>query len=84
MVASRIGGLPEVIEHGRDGFLHAVDDLDGMARSAVALLTDPGLNQRIGDAARHTVKAKFCADKIVPRYEAYYEETLALRHRGPV
>ena len=77
VVASRVGGLPEVIEHGRDGFLYAPDDLEGMAQSAVALLTDRGLNQRIGDAARQTVKAKFCGENIVPRYEAYYEETLA-------
>ena len=40
VVASRVGGLPEVVEDGVSGFLHALDDLDGMARSAVRLLTD--------------------------------------------
>ena len=49
VVASRVGGLPEVIEHGVNGFLHAPDDLDGMARvGAVALLTDDALHRRIG------------------------------------
>jgi N-acetyl-alpha-D-glucosaminyl L-malate synthase BshA len=84
VVASRVGGLPEVIEHGRDGFLHAADDLEGMARSAVTLLTNPELGQRVGEAARQTVKAKFCGEKIVPKYEAYYEETLARSHHRPV
>jgi N-acetyl-alpha-D-glucosaminyl L-malate synthase BshA len=84
VVASHVGGLPEVIEHGRDGFLHAPDDLEGMARSAVGLLIDPELNRRIGEAARQTVKGKFCGEKIVPRYEAYYEETLARSRHRPV
>ena len=39
VVASRVGGLPEVIEHGENGFLHPLDDLDGMARSARSALT---------------------------------------------
>ena len=41
VVASNVGGLPEVIEHGVTGFLHPLDDLDGMAESGIALLSDP-------------------------------------------
>jgi N-acetyl-alpha-D-glucosaminyl L-malate synthase BshA len=74
VVASRVGGLPEVIEHGCNGFLHALDDLDGMAASAVALLADPNLHARVAEAARTTVHTRFCADRIVPLYEAYYED----------
>ena len=51
VVASRVGGLPEVIEHGVSGFLHPLDDVDEMAASAVALLTDPALHARSGPAA---------------------------------
>ncbi len=79
VVASRVGGLPEVIESGTSGFLHAPDDLAGMAASSVALLTDPDLHARIANAGRRTVEDKFCADKIVPIYEAYYEEVLNRR-----
>ena len=57
VVASRVGGLPEVIEHGVTGFLHPPDDLDGMAASAVALLTDPALHQRVAQAACRRVRA---------------------------
>ena len=42
VVASNIGGLPEVVDDGVSGFLHAPEDLDGMAASAVGLLTEPG------------------------------------------
>ena len=79
VVASRVGGLPEVIDHGRNGFLHPPDDLDGMANSAVRLMTDPALHERIARAGRTLVETKFCADEIVPKYEEYYEEVLATR-----
>ena len=73
VVVTRVGGLPEVIEHGVTGFLHPLDDLDGMAASGVALLTDPELHGRITSAARRTVRERFCSELVVPRYEAFYE-----------
>jgi glycosyltransferase involved in cell wall biosynthesis len=76
VVASRVGGLPEVIEHGVAGFLHPPDDLDALAASAVALLTEPALHRRVAAAARRTVRERFCADRIVPMYEKYYESVL--------
>ena len=79
VVASNVGGLPEVIDHGINGFLHPQGDLDGMARSAVALLTDPALHRRVAAAAHDKVRKKFCEEKIVPLYEAFYEEVLAGR-----
>jgi glycosyltransferase involved in cell wall biosynthesis len=77
VIASRVGGLPEVIAHEENGFLHAPDDLDGMARSGVMLLTDERLHRRVAGAARRTVHQRFCDVKIVPVYEAYYQEILA-------
>ena len=79
VVASRIGGLPELVEDGVNGFVHAPDDLDGMARSALLLLTDEGLHRRAADASRRTATEKFCDSKIVPLYEAYYSEILNSR-----
>ena len=76
VVASRVGGLPEVIEHGVSGFLHPVEDLSAMAASAVNLLTDPDLHQRVRAAGWRTVQEQFCADEVVPRYEAFYREVL--------
>jgi N-acetyl-alpha-D-glucosaminyl L-malate synthase BshA len=77
VIASRVGGLPEVIAHDENGFLHAPDDLDGMARSGIMLLTDDRLHRRVAGAARRTVHQRFCDVKIVPVYEAYYQEILA-------
>ena len=77
VVVSRVGGLPEFIQHGVTGFLHPPDDLSGMVDSSLALLTDPALHERITSAGWRTVRERFCADEIVPLYEAYYEEVLA-------
>jgi L-malate glycosyltransferase len=76
VVASNVGGLPEVIEHGRTGFLHQPADLDGMAESAVALLQDPTLHARVRDAARQHVGETYCVDRVVPMYEAYYQQVV--------
>ena len=77
VVASRVGGLPEVIEDGVNGFLHDPDDLDGMAASTLRLLTDEALHRRVAEAARAVGRrAGICDSRIVPLYEAYYEEVL--------
>ena len=81
VVASGVGGLPEVITHDETGFLHDPDDLGGMTESAINLLTDTVLHQRISTGGWRAVHERFCADEIVPRYEAYYEEVMALRSR---
>ena len=77
IVASRVGGLPELVDDGLSGFLHAPDDLDGMARSAVRLLTDADLHHRAAAAARRAAQDRYCDSKIVPAYEAYYAEIVA-------
>jgi L-malate glycosyltransferase len=76
VVASRVGGLPEVVSHGETGFLHEPGDLDQMAQSAIRLLTDRSLHARVAKAASRSVNQRFCDKKIVPVYEAYYEEVL--------
>jgi N-acetyl-alpha-D-glucosaminyl L-malate synthase BshA len=79
VVASRVGGLPEVIEHGVTGFLHPPDDLHGMAQSALELLTNDELHRRAAEAATRAAHERYCDSKIVPMYEAFYQEVLA-RH----
>jgi N-acetyl-alpha-D-glucosaminyl L-malate synthase BshA len=79
VVASRVGGLPEVIDHGVTGFLHDPEDLEAMAVSVARLLADLELLGRMGSTARETVSRRFCADRIVPLYESYYAEVGAHR-----
>jgi N-acetyl-alpha-D-glucosaminyl L-malate synthase BshA len=76
VVASNVGGLPEVIEHGVTGYLHPPDDLDAMAESVVGLLTDEKRRQAMGAAAAAHVGERFCAERIVPIYEACYGRLL--------
>jgi N-acetyl-alpha-D-glucosaminyl L-malate synthase BshA len=75
-VASRIGGLPELIEDGVSGFLHDLNDLEGMAQSAIRLLNDEVLHRSLAEAARRRARDRFCDSRIVPVYEAYYAEIL--------
>ena len=77
VVASRVGGLPEVVEDDVNGYLHEPDDLDGMAQSIVRLLTDRTLHDRMAAAAARTARERYCDSKIIPDYETYYEEILA-------
>jgi N-acetyl-alpha-D-glucosaminyl L-malate synthase BshA len=76
VVASRVGGLPEVITDGVTGFVCDPDDVSGMTDRALRILTDPRLRERVGQAAAADVRRRFQTDIIVPRYEAYYEKVL--------
>jgi N-acetyl-alpha-D-glucosaminyl L-malate synthase BshA len=74
VVASRVGGLPEVVEEGVSGFLRAPEDINGMAEASIALLTDSELHRRFSVAGLHRVRRHFCSKLVVPQYEAYYQE----------
>lgn len=76
VVASDVGGLPEVIDHGVTGFLHAAGDVDAMAESGIRLLSDATLHRRMADAAAAVVGQRFCSERVVPMYEAHYERVL--------
>jgi len=75
VVASRAGGLPEVIEDRVSGILEPVGSVEAMGRRAVELLRDPVRYAAMRDAAVAKA-AEFSADRIVPMYEALYEEVL--------
>ena len=75
-VATNVGGVPELVTHGVDGYLEAVGDIAAQAARVVALLSDPRLHEKMAQAARHTALTRFCADSIIPLYEEYYREVL--------
>ena len=76
VVASRVGGLPEVVEHGVTGFLHPLEDLQGMADSGIALLLDPALQAAFSQASRDRAEEYFCTTRVMPLYEGYYQEII--------
>jgi N-acetyl-alpha-D-glucosaminyl L-malate synthase BshA len=76
VVASRVGGLPEVVEEGVSGFLRPPEDTEGMAEAAIHLLTDPVLHARFSRAGLERVRRHFCSKLVVPQYEGYYQEVI--------
>ncbi len=76
VMATEIGGLPEVITHGETGYLFPVGDIANMAANAVSLLSDPARHDLFKDRARRRAQHFFNADEIIPQYEAYYEAIL--------
>src|SRR5438067_9836375 len=75
-IATRVGGVPEVIEHGKSGFLADVGDVATMARYAVELLSDKNLLQEMAKASRAVAQSRFCSSKIIPQYEEFYRRVL--------
>ena len=75
-IATRVGGVPELIDDGVTGLLFNVGDVDGMAQGALSLLTDKTRLDTMRDAARRTAQKRFCASLVVPHYVQYYEKVL--------
>ena len=76
VVASNVGGLPEVIDHEETGFLFDIGAVDEMAEAGVRLLSDDVLHGRVAEAARATAVERFSARSVVPLYEALYERVI--------
>lgn len=77
VLTSNVGGLPEVNVEGETGFLCDVEDIDGFADRAAAILSDEKLQAEMAMLARKRAVEKFDIDQIVPMYEAYYRDVLA-------
>jgi L-malate glycosyltransferase len=78
VVATKVGGLPELVREGETGFLCPVGDVDAMSAAAVAILRDADRWQSMSMRAATDARERFSLDAIVAEYEAFYEYTLAL------
>jgi len=76
-VCSRVGGVPEVVSDGVEGYLVTPRDIKTMAARALEILTDPGRQERMGKAARERALSQFCSTRIIPLYEKLYERVIA-------
>ncbi len=75
-IATNVGGVPEVVEHGKTGFLAEVGDLEEMARCAVDLLSDDARLKQMGREGRTAAQGRFCSTRIIPQYEKFYRGVL--------
>lgn len=75
-IATAVGGVPEVIEHGRTGFLAEVGDVETMARCAIDILSDEKRLREMGMLARWEAQSRYCSTKIIPEYEQFYKRVL--------
>jgi N-acetyl-alpha-D-glucosaminyl L-malate synthase BshA len=76
VIATRAGGLPEVVADGECGYLLPVGDVDAMAARAIEILSDPQLQQRLGHNGRLIAERKFNVAQIVPMYRNFYERAM--------
>ena len=73
-VGTRVGGVPELITDGVDGYVENVGDIAAQARRVLELLGDEALHARMSAAARNTAVTRFGTEFVIPRYEKYYEQ----------
>lgn len=76
VVASRVGGLPEVVQHGKTGYLADVGDIKGMSEAVVRLLTDCSLYKLFSEQAVTRARNSFPIDRAVESYESVYESAI--------
>jgi N-acetyl-alpha-D-glucosaminyl L-malate synthase BshA len=76
VVATNAGGVPEVVEHGVDGYLVEPGDVKLAAKYAIEILSQGDRGREMGKIARINARKKFCANDVIPMYERYYERIL--------
>ncbi|MGB6886467.1 MAG: glycosyltransferase, partial [Candidatus Acidiferrum sp.] len=76
VIATSVGGVPEVVEHGVDGYLVEPGDVKSAAAHAIEILSRADRGREMGQRARLDAKRKFCANDVIPAYESYYRRIL--------
>ncbi|WP_158942001.1 N-acetyl-alpha-D-glucosaminyl L-malate synthase BshA [Granulicella sp. S190] len=76
-IGTRVGGVAELIEDGHNGLLFEVGDVDSMSAAAISLLRDQPRLEGMARAGRKTAQDHFCASRVIPLYEEYYDRVIA-------
>lgn len=74
VIATRVGGVPDAISNGVEGFLIEPGDVDALVNATTALLADPALRQRMGAAGRAKIAGEFAAERVIARIDAIYRD----------
>ena len=79
VIASRVGGIPEVVTDGETGFLSDVGDVEKMANDAARLLADEDMRREMGKRARESAVSRYRTDIVIPQYIDFYNRVLKKR-----
>ena len=82
VVATLVGGNPELVDHGRTGFLVQSEDAKDLAANLLKLLSDSGMMQQFGRQAEERVRQHFSMKQMVDRYRDLYARSLSAHHSG--
>jgi N-acetyl-alpha-D-glucosaminyl L-malate synthase BshA len=77
VLTTNVGGIPEVVQHGVDGYLVEPGDVKTAGQYALEILSRADRGREMGQRARLDAKSKFCANDVIPRYEQYYQRVLS-------
>lgn len=77
VIATNVGGVPEVVTNGVDGYLVEPRDVATAARFAIQILSRADRGREMGKQARINARKKYCSNDVIPLYEAYYRQVLA-------
>ena len=83
VIASRVGGIPEVVDDGATGCLAEVGDVERMSACAARLLTNEELRGEMGRRARESAVSRYSTDLVIPQYIEFYERVIAASKEGP-
>ena len=76
VIATKAGGMPEVVTHGADGYLVEPRDVECAAKFALEILTRPDRGRSMGVQARIDARRNYCSNDVIPLYEKYYRQVL--------
>jgi glycosyltransferase involved in cell wall biosynthesis len=83
VVATRVGGVPDVVTDGEDGFLVDPGDVEGLAASLARLANDPALRARMGGAGRERMRSRYAVDRLIDDVDRLYRELLQQKGIAP-
>jgi N-acetyl-alpha-D-glucosaminyl L-malate synthase BshA len=83
VIASRVGGIPEVVDDGVTGCLAEVGDIEKMSADAARLLTDDDARREMGRRARESAVSRYSTNLVIPQYIEFYERVIAASKDGP-
>jgi glycosyltransferase involved in cell wall biosynthesis len=79
VVATRVGGVPDVVRDGEEGFLVGAGDTEALAERLTRLARDPDLRRRLGESGRQRVLGRYAVERLLDDIDRLYRELLGAR-----